>query len=87
MELRPRRRRKLRELADRVKAWLAGLNGDAFVVSHGGVARALMVLLAGASSEMAASARIPQGLAIVFETGKLKRISDASALGDQTGAS
>ena len=31
-------------LAGRVKAWLAGLDGDALVVSHGGVARALMVL-------------------------------------------
>ena len=34
-------------LAERLRPWLSGLTGDAFVVSHGGVARALMTLIAG----------------------------------------
>src|SRR5208283_1309068 len=42
---------------------------DAFVVSHGGVARALMTLIAGVPGAVAASAPIVQGRAIVFEKG------------------
>ena len=34
-------------LVERVRPWLAALAGDAFVVSHGGVARAFMTILAG----------------------------------------
>jgi broad specificity phosphatase PhoE len=33
-------------LAERIRLWLAALEGDAFVVSHGGVVRALMTMLA-----------------------------------------
>ena len=54
-------------LARRVAAWLGTLTADAFVVSHGGVARALMVLIGGAPAAVAADAPIVQGRALVFE--------------------
>lgn len=61
-------------LARRVEAWLAGLASDSLVVSHGGVARALMVLLAGAPPDLAAGAPVPQGVALIFDKGKFSRI-------------
>jgi len=54
-------------LAERVRAWLAALPGDTFVVSHGGVARALMTLLAGVPGEVAAGMSIDQGRALAFD--------------------
>lgn len=54
-------------LAKRVQVWLAGRAGDAFIVARGGVARTLMVLLAGAPPQTAAEAPIPQGLAMIFD--------------------
>ena len=57
-------------LAVRIRAWLDTLTAEAFVVSHGGVARALMTLTAGLPSEVAASAPIAQGRAMVFENGR-----------------
>jgi broad specificity phosphatase PhoE len=57
-------------LAGRVKEWLATLSGDAFIVSHGGVARALMTLIAGVPPEIAAKTPIVQGRAIVFDKGR-----------------
>jgi probable phosphoglycerate mutase len=56
-------------LAQRVRAWLDGLNRDAFVVSHGGVARALMTLIAGVKPAKATDAPIAQGRALCFENG------------------
>jgi probable phosphoglycerate mutase len=56
-------------LAQRLEPWLDSLNADAFVVSHGGVARALMTLIAGVRPEAAANAPIVQGRALVFEKG------------------
>ena len=56
-------------LAERVRPWLEGLTGDAFVVSHGGVARALMTLIAGVPPAKAADAPITQGRALAFEKG------------------
>ncbi len=56
-------------LAGRLSAWLHTVTADAFVVSHGGVARALMTLIAGVPGAVAASAPIVQGRAIVFEKG------------------
>lgn len=56
-------------LAIRVSAWLEALTGDAFVVSHGGVARALMTLIGGVPDGVAVDAPIVQGRAIVFEEG------------------
>ena len=37
-------------LADRLRPWLDGLSEHAFVISHGGVARVLMALIAGSSN-------------------------------------
>jgi broad specificity phosphatase PhoE len=56
-------------LAGRVGLWLETLTADAFVVSHGGVARALMTLIAGVPGAVAADAPIVQGRALVFEKG------------------
>ena len=56
-------------LAERLRPWLDGLSGDAFVVSHGGVARALMTLIAGVAPAKAADAPIAQGRALWFENG------------------
>ena len=57
-------------LAERLRPWLASLAGDALVVSHGGVARAFMMLLAGAPGEVAAATPINQGRALLFEKGR-----------------
>ncbi len=57
-------------LAERVAAWLATLGGDTFAVSHGGVARALMTLLAGVPGDVAAGTPIDQGRAIAFDKGR-----------------
>jgi broad specificity phosphatase PhoE len=54
-------------LEDRLKPWLATLTGDALVVSHGGVARALMRLLARLDPRTASAANVWQGRALVFE--------------------
>jgi broad specificity phosphatase PhoE len=56
-------------LATRVRLWLDVLTGDALVVSHGGVARALMALIAGVTPAKAAEAPITQGRALRFENG------------------
>ena len=53
----------------RVRPWLDALTADAFVVSHGGVARALMALIAGVPTAVAADAPIVQGRALAFENG------------------
>jgi broad specificity phosphatase PhoE len=57
-------------LAQRVRGWLDSLAADALVVSHGGVARALMTLLAGVSGQVAAGTPIDRGRAIVFDKGR-----------------
>jgi broad specificity phosphatase PhoE len=57
-------------LAGRLRPWLDGLAGDALVVSHGGVARALMTLIAGVAPKRAADAPIIQGRALCFENGE-----------------
>ena len=62
-------------LAERVRPWLDGLTGDAFVVSHGGVARALMTLVAGVAPAKAADAPITQGRALCFENGGYRWIT------------
>jgi broad specificity phosphatase PhoE len=56
-------------LAIRLRPWLASLSGDAFVVSHGGVARVLMTILAGAAPEIAVETPIAQGQAMAIESG------------------
>jgi probable phosphoglycerate mutase len=61
-------------LAERLQPWLDSLQADCFVVSHGGVARALMTLIAGVSPSAAENADIWQGKAILFEGGGLSWI-------------
>ncbi|MGO8799402.1 MAG: histidine phosphatase family protein [Roseiarcus sp.] len=56
-------------LVERVTPWLDERDGDVFVVAHGGVARAFMVILAGVATSVAASANIWQGRALIFEKG------------------
>ncbi|MDB5569843.1 MAG: phosphoglycerate mutase [Hyphomicrobiales bacterium] len=53
-------------LAARLTPWLESLTGDSIVVSHGGVARALMAMLGGLPQQRAALADIWQGRVIVF---------------------
>ncbi len=57
-------------LVERLRPWLAALAGDAFVVSHGGVARAFMTILAGVAGEVAAGTPIDQGGALAFDKGR-----------------
>jgi broad specificity phosphatase PhoE len=61
-------------LVERVRPWLAGLTGDAFAVSHGGVARALMTLIAGVPPLKAVDAPIAQGRALAFDGGACRWI-------------
>ena len=56
-------------LTARVAEWLATCKGDVFVASHGGVGRALMALLAGAPKNVADSAAVWQGRALIFAKG------------------
>jgi probable phosphoglycerate mutase len=56
-------------LADRARPWLQSLSADAFVVSHGGVARAFLTILAGVAPAFAVETPITQGRAILFEKG------------------
>ncbi len=56
-------------LAARLRPWLDGLTADAFVVAHGGSARALMALIAGVPPARAAEAPTAQGRALCFENG------------------
>ena len=58
------------ELASRVAPWVATIEGDLFVTSHGGVARALMYLIADVAPEKAAEIPIQQGRAILFAGGR-----------------
>jgi broad specificity phosphatase PhoE len=53
-------------LRDRIAGWLKSVNQDLVVVSHGGVARVLLVLLAGMPVNEAAEAAIWQGKLLVF---------------------
>ena len=56
-------------LTARVKTWLNERDGDIFLAAHGGVGRALMVLLTGMARDVADSADIWQGRALIFENG------------------
>ena len=59
-------------LASRLAVWVRSIDRDLFVASHGGVARALMFLLAGVAPSVAAEANIHQGRAILFANGGFK---------------
>ena len=56
-------------LMERIRPWLDSLTEESVVVSHGGVARAVMRLVAGTSAAEAASADIWQGKVLLFEAG------------------
>jgi broad specificity phosphatase PhoE len=56
-------------LVERVRPWLEAREGDCFVASHGGVARAFLTILAGLPHKAAENANIWQGRALVFERG------------------
>lgn len=58
------------QLAARVRPWLATVTDHLVVVSHGGVARALMVLVGGVSEPAAAEADILQGRILRFADGR-----------------
>lgn len=57
-------------LASRLAPWVASIDRNLFVASHGGVARALMYLLGGVAPEVAAEASIHQGRALLFADGR-----------------
>ena len=59
-------------LAERLEPWLAAQQADRFVASHGGVARALMTLIAGLDPAAAENAEIWQDRALLFEGGGMK---------------
>jgi len=54
------------QLRERLVPWLAEQDKPAVVVSHGGVARALMAMIGGLSEERAPTADIWQGRVLVF---------------------
>ena len=53
-------------LRDRIAGWLKSVNQDLVIVSHGGVARVLLALIAGMPTGEAAEAAIWQGKLLVF---------------------
>jgi probable phosphoglycerate mutase len=57
-------------LHERIAAWLPSVTEETIVVSHGGVARALMVLLAGAEPISACVEDIWQGKLLWFRDGR-----------------
>ena len=60
------------ELTLRIGAWLASIETDSVIVAHGGVARALMVLIGGEAGTRAAKAEIRQGHLLLFEAGRYR---------------
>ncbi|MFT4096992.1 MAG: histidine phosphatase family protein [Rhodoblastus sp.] len=58
------------QLATRVRDFLDGLSAPAVVAAHGGVARALMVLIGGVAPTVAHRAPIHQGRLLVFAEGR-----------------
>ena len=59
-------------LAARLRDWLDEQTSDMFIAAHGGIARALAVLIAGADPQKAVDIDIWQGRAIAFEDGAYK---------------
>jgi probable phosphoglycerate mutase len=56
-------------LSERVAGWLAGIDRPTVAVSHGGVARVLIGLLAGVAQVELPLLEITQGRVLVFEAG------------------
>lgn len=61
------------DLLVRVQAWHAGVTGDIVVTAHGGVARAVMVLLGIRTVTEAPSGDVEQGVVFEFAPGVMKR--------------
>jgi probable phosphoglycerate mutase len=59
-------------LANRLSPWVAAIDRDLLVASHGGVARALMHLIAGVAPAVASEASIHQGRALLFANGAFR---------------
>ncbi len=57
------------QVADRIRPWLATIRDNAVVVAHGGVARAMLVILTGLDPKLAPRVDIWQGRILVFEAG------------------
>jgi broad specificity phosphatase PhoE len=62
------------QLAERIRPWLSTLRNGEVVVSHGGVARALMALIGGQSRLAAPDIEIQQGRVLKFERGSFSWI-------------
>ncbi len=60
------------DLGARISPWLASLERPTLAVSHGGVARALMHVVAGVDPAEASLAEITQGRAMLFEKGEAR---------------
>jgi probable phosphoglycerate mutase len=58
------------DLSGRLKPWLDEQRQPAVVVTHGGVARALMAMIGGLAEERAPTADIWQGRVLVFSAGR-----------------
>ena len=58
------------QLAERLRGWLPSVRQHDVVVAHGGVARVLLVLLAGVSTDRAPETDIWQGRVLTFASGK-----------------
>ncbi len=58
------------DLAQRLEPWLEAQKAPSVVVSHGGVARALMTLIGGLPAERAPVADIWQGRVLMFSAGR-----------------
>ncbi len=61
-------------LAQRVHPWLETIDQDTFVVAHGGIARVLLVLLAGIAIERAPLVTIWQDRPLLFASGSFNWI-------------
>ncbi len=61
-------------LEERLRPWLETLSSDSLVVSHGGVARVLMAMIAGLPPERAALSDIWQGRVLVFQENRFNWI-------------
>ena len=70
-------------LAERLRSWLDRLAGDALVVSHGGVARALMTLIAGVAPKRRWTRRSYKAGRCASRTGmSLDRVTVAAPVAD-----
>lgn len=58
-------------LCARIAPWINGLTRETIAVSHGGVMRAAMHLIAGLDPAQASVAEITQGRALLFERGRM----------------